>query len=151
MLIGFFQVLEDCLKEEDAKYEESDIWDHEFMKNFVDQMGQADSSTENRYCASGVCTFYLPDFIVSGVQLSHGPNASENSDGTTSDMVIRDARTVKKCPITQSDIEEPYRDVVCGHTFEKVAILAYVGQYQKKRKNAKYGVCKYLQYLYLHA
>lgn len=112
--VDIVKVLEDSLKEEESKHDDVNVWEHEFMKNFIDQIRQVDKS----------------------VPLCFGPNGQANS-GSTSEIHVTKALTGTKCPITQLDINEPFKDSSCGHTFERTAILSHLKQCQKKKKKAK--------------
>lgn len=120
--VDIVQVLEDSLKEEELKHDDvTNIWENELMTNFVEQIRAVDES----------------------VPLQQGPNAaasSTNRHNMSGEIQLTDSWSGTKCPITQMDMTEPYKDATCGHTFEKSAILSHIKQCQKKRKQA---VCPY--------
>ncbi|XP_039253444.1 E3 SUMO-protein ligase NSE2-like [Styela clava] len=117
--VDIVQVLEDSLKEEELKHDDvANIWEHELMKNFTEQIKAVDEN----------------------VPLQQGPNASEpgtSAHNTSGDIQATETQSGTKCPITQVEMTEPYKDTVCGHRFEKNAIIAHVKQCQKRRKKAK--------------
>ncbi|XP_076808795.1 E3 SUMO-protein ligase NSE2-like isoform X2 [Clavelina lepadiformis] len=108
------QVLQhDLQAQEEANVDVNNIWDHEFMVAFVDQMKEIDG----------------------GVSLNTGPNSSTSANDM--DMQMTQAEMSVKCPITQSDMVDPVKDKTCNHSFEKEAITAHIKQCQKRRKAAK--------------
>lgn len=105
------KVLENSFKNERQRTSEDvNVWDHEFMVAFVDQLKAIDST----------------------VPIKTGAN-----NGKDSEMEMAVAHVSTKCPFTQVDMVDPVKDKTCGHSFEKSAVLNHIAAEQKKGKQAK--------------
>lgn len=63
------------------------------------------------------------------------------------DLVMENAdeNVVHKCPITQKEISQPWKNPKCGHVYESEAITSYI----KGRKNRKYSILNIYDMIFL--
>jgi len=105
------KVLENSFKNERQRTSDDiNVWDHEFMVAFVDQLKAIDSS----------------------IPIKTGANGTRDTE-----MEMSVAHVSTKCPFTQVEMVNPVKDKTCGHSFEKEAVLSHISNEQKKGKSAK--------------
>lgn len=63
--------------------------------------------------------------------------STDTNANDSQEIQYTESNVMSKCPITQQVISEPVKDSICGHTFEKSAILAHVKKCNQKGKSAK--------------
>nr|XP_002126230.1 E3 SUMO-protein ligase NSE2 [Ciona intestinalis] len=100
----------DFKRETEKVTNDPSLWDHEFMTSFIEQMKTIDAGFE----------------FNTGVK----PRGDD-------DVMQMAGEATTTCPITQCQMADPVKDKICGHSFEKQAILAHIAQCQKRKRPAK--------------
>ena len=64
--------------------------------------------------------FLSHDYAIPGESMP--TQATEQTLGDDEDMVMTQAETITKCPITLQDMKDPVKNKHCGHSYDKDAI-----------------------------
>lgn len=64
------------------------------------------------------------DTIVQRVMTNDVGNLDDDED----DVVMTSEEVGIKCPYTQQVMKEPYRNKICGHNYERAAILEFISR-----------------------
>ena len=74
--------------------------------------------------------FFFLSFKAKHDQGEECPTKNNNADDEG--LVVTKVNVSTTCPITQSTFKEPVKNSMCGHSYEKIAIM----QYLKRNKNS---------------
>ncbi|KAJ1940489.1 hypothetical protein GGF37_003953 [Kickxella alabastrina] len=74
-------------------------------------------------------------------RLFHAGGGGEEEEESDEDLVISGAKLTYKCPVSQSWLIDPMTSKLCGHSFSKDAILAYVRSQRGGNAKCPVGGC----------